>query len=180
MEIHSRIANGPVRWRAIWVGSFLALTICILTPFNNAYRHGTPLGGGHFPLAPFYLLIWMMILSALMAKLFKGRLWLTGKELLVAWALMVLLSGIAWTGLARTFFISLTAPYGFATVENRWAEVLQPLLPTAWYPQSASAVDQFYNGLPDGRHMGWLAVMRHIPWAAWMGPLLTWMGFIFF
>jgi len=106
----------------------------------------------------------------------RERLW--GEELLVTWALMVLLSGIAWTGLARTFFINITAPYHFATVENRWDEVLHPLLPESWYPQSQEAIAQFYNGLDGGRQMDWLEVFSNIPWDAWLVPLAGWAGFV--
>ena len=177
-EAVSALSPGNVRWRAILIGALLALVICALTPFNNAYRQGTPLGGGHFPLAPFYLLIWMMLLTVLLAGIFRRHTLMTGKELLVTWALMVLLSGIAWTGLARTFFINLTLPFRFATVENRWAEVLHPLMPEALYPRSQAAVDGLFNGLSDGHHMGWLQIIGAIPWEAWLRPLLTWMGFI--
>ena len=50
--------EGPqgVRLRAIILGMVLAIAICAITPFNNAYRNATPLGGGHFPLAPFFVL----------------------------------------------------------------------------------------------------------------------------
>jgi hypothetical protein len=171
-------SGNKIRFRALLLGSCLGLAICIITPFNNAYRQGTPLGGGHFPLAPFYFLMWLMIFTAIIRAVFKGRNLLTGKELLVSWSLMVLLSGIAWTGLARTFFINLTAPYHFATVENRWEEVLQPLLPQSWYPQSQEAIEEFYNGLTGGRQMGWLEVLHNIPWDAWLGPLLGWAGFV--
>jgi hypothetical protein len=167
-----------VRWRAIILGSSLALLICLITPFNNAYKQGTPLGGGHFPLAPFYFLVWMILITALLRWLFKGRNLITGKELLVTWALMVLLSGIAWTGLARTFFINLTAPYHFATVENRWGEVLHPLLPASWFPQNPESVTNFYNGLVGGRQMSWLEVIVNIPWDAWLRPLSGWVLFI--
>jgi hypothetical protein len=167
-----------IRLRAIVLGSFFALAICLITPFNNAYRQATPLGGGHFPLAPFYVLVWLMILTAFARMLFKGRKLITGKELLVSWALMVLLSGIAWTGLARTFFINLTAPFHFATVENRWSEVLHPLLPSSWYPQSQDAIDSVYNGLADGRQLGWFDILTQIQWDAWLPPLLTWTIFI--
>ena len=108
-----------IRFRAVLVGLILAVTICAITPLNNTYHQGTPLGGGHFPLAPFFILMWMTLLLALIGKVSKGRRWLTGKELLIAWTLMALVSGIAYTGLARTFFINLTAPYHFATVGNR-------------------------------------------------------------
>ncbi len=175
---NQKTSGAKIRWRALWIGSIFALAICLITPFNNAYRQGTPLGGGNFPLAPFYLLIWLMILTALLRKLLKGRNLLTGKELLVSWSLMVLLSGIAWTGLARTFFINLTTPYYFSTVENRWQEVLHPLLPQSWYPQSEEAIVAFYNGLTGGRQMSWLEVFDHIPWGAWLGPLLGWAVFI--
>jgi hypothetical protein len=167
-----------IRLRAILLGSFFALAICLITPFNNAYRQATPLAGGHFPLAPFYILVWLMILTAFLRMIFKGRNLITGKELLVSWALMVLLSGIAWTGLARTFFINLTAPFHFATVENRWSDVLQPLLPGGWYPQSKEAVISLYNGLTGGRQLGWLDVLKQIQWDAWLPPLVTWTLFI--
>ncbi len=167
-----------IRLRAVLIGALLALAICVVTPFNNAYLKGTPLGGGHFPLAPFYLLVWMMALTAALRRVFRGRRFLTGRELLVLWALMVLLSGIAWTGLARTFFVNLTAPYHFATMENRWEEVLQPLLPKGWYPASREAIEGFYNGIPGARQMDWLEVVRRVPWAAWAGPLLEWTGFV--
>jgi hypothetical protein len=167
-----------IRLRAILLGAIFALAICLITPFNNAYRQATPLGGGHFPLAPFYILVWLMLLTALARLLFKERKLITAKELLVSWALMVLLSGVAWTGLARTFFINLTAPFHFATVENRWAEVLHPLLPGSWYPQSKDAIVSAYNGLTDGRQMGWLEILKQIQWDAWLSPLLTWTIFI--
>jgi len=167
-----------IRLRAIILGSVFALAICLITPFNNAYRQATPLGGGHFPLAPFYILVWLMILTAFARMLFRGRKIISGKELLVSWAIMVLLSGIAWTGLARTFFINLTAPFHFATVENRWSEVLQPLLPLSWYPQSKEAVASIYNGLIGGRQLGWFDILKQIQWNAWLPPLLTWTIFV--
>ena len=167
-----------IRLRAILLGSFFALAICLITPFNNAFRQATPLGGGHFPLAPFYILVWLMVLTAVLRFVFKGQKWITGKELLVSWALMVLLSGVAWTGLARTFFVNLTAPFHFATVENRWSEVLHPLMPENWYPRGADAIAGLYNGLLGGRQLGWFEVLRQIPWDTWLTPLLTWTIFV--
>lgn len=177
------VAAGPrpgdrVRLRALVLGAAFALAVCLLTPFNNAYMQGTPLGGGQFPLAPFYILVWLMIATAGLRALIPGRRLLTGRELLVMWCLMVLLSGIAWTGLARTFFINLTAPFQFATVENRWKDLLLPRLPPGWYPAGAEAIDAFYNGITGARQMGWVEVVRRIPWEAWAGPLLHWTGFI--
>jgi hypothetical protein len=177
-EIQSGPPPRPLRARAVVLGLVLALVICALTPFNNAYRQATPLGGGHFPLAPFYILVWLTVLVAVARRLFRNSDIMTGKELLVCWILMVIVSGIPWTGLTRTFFINLTAPFQFATVENRWAEVLQPLLPHSWYPQSRPAIEQLYEGIPGGRQLGWWQLIRQIPWGAWKTPLLVWSTFI--
>ncbi|BBO86605.1 hypothetical protein DSCO28_71710 [Desulfosarcina ovata subsp. sediminis] len=171
--------SGRVRWRAVILGLLLTVLICAYTPFHNCFRHGTPLGGGHFPLAPFFILTWLVILTAGIRCLFNARTPLTGRELLCAWVLMVIGSGIAYTGLARTFFINLTAPYHFATIGNNWAAVLQPLLPDGWYPADRQAITDLYNGLPGGRELGLGALMAKIPWQAWVRPLLGWAVFIF-
>ena len=171
-------AGSKIRLRAILLGFVLSMGICAITPFNNAYRMATPLGGGHFPLAPFYVLVFLTIGVAVIRMLFRRQSWLTGKELLVAWILMVVGSGIAYTGLARTFFINITAPYHFATVENQWGEVLHPLLPKIWYPRSQDAVEGLYNGLVGGRQMEWWEVLNRIPWKDWLPTLLVWGGFI--
>ena len=167
----------PVRLRALILGILLAVGMCALTPYNNAYKQATPLGGGHFPLAPFFLLVWLTVLTAAAGKIFKRAL-LTGKELLIVWMLMLLASGIAFTGLVRTFFINLTAPYHFATVGNAWKDVLQPILPPSWYPHDPESIEALYNGLSGGRHMGWWEIFTNIPWHAWIGPLWVWGVFI--
>ena len=174
----SPTTSSPLRTRAILLGLLLASGICVLTPFNNAFRQATPLGGGHFPLAPFFIFFWLALIMAGGGRLMKRPPWLNGKELLFVWILMVLVSGIAYTGLVRTFFINLTAPFHFATPENRWADILDPLLPADWFPRSPEAVNALYDGLPGGRRMGWLAVLQAIPWKVWLPPLLSWGTFV--
>jgi len=167
-----------IRFRAVALGIGLGLLVCAATPLNNLYYGATPLGGGHFPLAPFFLLAWLTVLAAGLGRLFRGRSWLTGTDLLVCWMLMVLVSGVAHTGLARTFFINLTAPLHFATEGNQWNAMLGPLLPKGWYPTDPEAVETLYNGLAGGYAMSWGQVVAAIPWKAWAGPLATWGVFI--
>jgi len=171
-------AGNKIRLRAPLIGFVLAVLICALTPFNNIYRQATPLGGGHFPLAPFYILVWLTLISALWERWRKHSRLFTGKELIVIWALLLVVSGIAYTGLMRTFFINLTAPLHFASAENRWDEVLWPLLPKALYPKDMGAVADLYNGLRGGRQMGFWELMTQIPWSAWVAPLACWAVFI--
>ncbi len=167
----------PVRLRAVLTGIVLAGIICALTPVNNIYHQATPLGGGHFPLAPFYILLLTTLAAGLVARILPRSRCITGSELLVIWVQMVIGSGIAYTGLSRTFFINLTAPFQFATAENDWQNKLQPLLPDWLYP-GEGAVDTLYNGLVNGRRMGPVELLMNIPWHYWIVPLLCWGLFI--
>jgi hypothetical protein len=171
-------AAGGIRKRAVVLGLVLGLAVCAVTPLNNLYYGATPLGGGHFPLAPFFVLAWLTVLAAVLGKVFRGRALLSGTDLMVVWMLMVVVSGVAHTGLARTFFINLTAPLHFASAGNQWNTVLKPLMPAGWYPGDAKAVETLYNGLSGGYTMTWPQVLAAIPWKAWVGPLTTWGVFI--
>ena len=170
--------QGRVRLRAILLGVGLGVLICAITPFNNAYLNATPLGGGHFPLAAFFIFFLLSVGIAALGKFRFSSNWLSGRELFVIWILMVIASGIAYTGLVRTFLVNLTAPYHFASVGNRWQEVIQPLLPQAWYPEDPVAIELLYNGLEKGRQLGWWQIIQKIPWDCWIPPLLTWAGFV--
>lgn len=168
----------PVRLRAIILGLILAVAICILTPFNNIYLQATPLGGGHFPLAPFFIFLILTVIISIAGKIYAPLRFLCGLELLVIWIEMVIGSGIAYTGLARTFLITLTAPLHYATTGNQWEQTIQPLLPPALSPTSPEAIEMLYNGIPGGRGMGWYETFLDIPWSAWFQPLLLWGIFI--
>lgn len=171
-------AARTIRKRAPLLGILLAVAICLLTPYNNIYLRATPLGGGHFPLAPFFIFLLLALVISLIAGIFRSSLLLTGPELLIIWIEMVIGSGIAYTGFARTFLVNLTAPIHFATPGSRWEEILHPLIPPALTPTDPQAVLLLYNGLPGGRSMGWLEVVGSIPWAAWLSPLMLWGTFI--
>ena len=171
-------APRSIRLRALLTGLVFASVICLVTPVNNIYHKATPLGGGHFPLAPFFMFFLLAALVSIISWLFRGRKLFTGAELLVVWIEMVIGSGIAYTGLARTFLINLTAPVYYATTGNRWQETFLPMLPTHLIPRDKEAIELLYNGLPAGRTMDWLQVVSAIPWRAWLPSLLSWGVFV--
>ncbi len=175
MNVQSRREQSTaIRLRAPLLGIILAVGICILTPYNNIYLQATPLGGGHFPLAPFFIFLLLTVFISIGTRIFRPLGFLTGLELLVVWIEMVIGSGIAYTGLARTFLINITAPIHYATIDNRWQESIHPLLPPALTPTQPEAIELLYRGLPGGRAMGWLEVLTTIPWSAWLAPLAIW------
>ncbi len=153
----------PVRPRAFVVGLIFAVAICLVTPVNNAFHQGTPLGGGHFPLAPFFIVAWLTVLVGILAHFSGKRAYLTGKELLVVWILMVLVSGIAYTGLVRTFFINLTAPFQFATLENRWGRIPTPAATSLVSQRSGGRGRRCTTAWPGAASMGWLEFFPIFP-----------------
>ncbi|MFZ5427162.1 MAG: DUF6785 family protein [Thermodesulfobacteriota bacterium] len=170
--------SSSIRPRSILLGVLAGAALCLATPYNNMYLAATPLGGGHFPLAPFILLVCLTVPVAIISRLFKAKPLLTGTELLVVWMLAVVVSGIAYTGLMRTFLINVTAVEHFASAGNRWNETLGPLLPQSWVVSDPKAVELLYNGLHGGRRLDWLEILRQIPWSAWAGPMVAWGVFI--
>jgi hypothetical protein len=173
-----RQSDPPIRLRAVLTGAGLGGLVCAVTPFNNAVSAATPLGGGHFPLAPFCGFLLLLILTAVLSGDGKRKPIFTGTELFVVWLLAALAAGIAFTGLARTFFINLTAPFHYATPGNGWKETLGPLMPESLYIKNPEAVRLLYDGIPDGPQSGWGVVLQQIPWRSWLVPLLYWGGFI--
>ena len=61
-----------IRLRSIIIGLVCATLICLLTPVNNIYHRSTPLGGGHFPLAPFFVFLVLALLVLVISRLFKS------------------------------------------------------------------------------------------------------------
>lgn len=165
-----------IRPRAIITGVLFAVIICLLTPFNNIYRQATLLGGGHFPLAPFFVFFVLTLVVMLIGNISRRPYILRGSELIVIWIQMAIGAGIAYTGFARTFLINLTAPIHFATIGNMWREKLLPLLPSRLMPRE-EAIAMLYRGIDGGREMNWAEVVLNIPWKAWLEPILLWGAF---
>lgn len=170
--------TSSIRLRAPLAGLLLAVGICLLTPYNNMYLRATPLGGGHFPLAPFFIFLVLAVAVTAIGRLFRGSPLLTGPELLVVWIEMVIGSGIAYTGLARTFLVNLTAPAYLAAPGSGWDQVVNPLIPPGLAPTDRQAIQLLYDGLAGGREMGWPEVAAAIPWTAWLAPLTLWGAYV--
>ncbi len=167
-----------IRPRALIGGLLTGVVLCAVTPFADSYLKTTPLAGGHFPLAAFFVFIVSAVLLALVAKISRRAPLLSGMELLTAWALMVVVSGIGFTGLVRTFFINITAPTQFADATNNWASSLLPFLPERLYPRDPAILDALYSGLPGKTALTFTQTLERIPWSFWLPVLAQWSVFI--
>ncbi|MCA1945075.1 MAG: hypothetical protein LDL30_07300 [Desulfovibrio sp.] len=176
--IPSAPASRSLRWPALGLGLRLGRGLGAATPWHNAYLQGTSLAGGHFPLAPFFISVVLVLVTASLARATGTRPLLSGAEHLAIWALMTVVSGFGWTGLARTFLVNITTPTYFASAGNHWEEVFGGILPEAWHVTNATCVKAMYNGLEGGRGLSTLEILHRIPWDAWVTPLATWGVFL--
>jgi hypothetical protein len=166
-----------IRLRTYLFGTLFGVAFCAVTPFANTYLRATPLAGGHFPLASFFVFFAAAVLLSLLSRLTRRPPLLNGQELLVAWALMVVVSGVGFTGLVRTFFINITAPAHFADAANNWSALL-PNLPEALYPRDPSVLSAVYGGVPGKTGLTVMQTLERIPWSFWLPVLGAWSVFI--
>jgi hypothetical protein len=169
-----------LRFPAILIGLVLVVFLCAFTPHNNILLQNSPLAGGHFPLASFgCLLLLIAVVNPLLTRIRPG-LGFHLHELLLIWSMVTVATGIAYTGLLRTFIINITTPWWYTTTASDLGTVLLPLLPARLFPNDPDMVRTLYNGLAGGRDMNWWEICTRIPWAAWLGPILWWALFIAF
>ncbi len=117
-----------------------------------------------YPMAAFMpFALWLV--TNLVLKALWPRIALTRGELLTLFSMTWVVATIpvwinAWTS-------ALAAPTHFAAPENRWADFFDYMPWHALPPTTASVIDYFWYGQPQG---------MSIPWDGWLGPILDWLG----
>ncbi|HBZ54098.1 MAG TPA: hypothetical protein DEO88_01725, partial [Syntrophobacteraceae bacterium] len=138
----------PLRFSAVLVGLSAAAILCAFTPYNNILLQNSPLAGGHFPLASFGCLLFLILVANPLLSLINKRYRFHTHEILLIWSMVTVATGIAYTGLLRAFLINITTPVWFTTTSSDVGHVLVPLLPPTLFPMDAEMVRTLYNGLP--------------------------------
>lgn len=168
----------PLRLPALFVGLFFCILLCAFTPYNNIKLQNSPLGGGHFPLVSFGALGFLLLVVNPLLSRINGKWRFHSRELLLVWSMTAVSSGIAYTGLMRTFLINITTPGWLSAFADIGGE-LQPHAPPSIFPRGPDFIQTLYNGLEGGLDMNWAQVLAQIPWHLWLTPFLLWALFIF-
>jgi len=153
-------------FRAVVIGLFFVVGICIITPYNNHYVRNTYLASNHLPIGPLFILTFLIFFNIFLKKL-NSRLSLSSSELTIIWCIMIVTASIPSKAFAEYLLPTLVGAYYFATPENEWQELFHQYLPDWLTPKNLVAARNFYEGAPDG----------NVPWAFWIEPLLLWMLF---
>ena len=158
--------SGPdVSIRSLIIGAFLAFFLNIACPYSVLVLQNAGLTSDYITAgAMMIFLIIVGFLNPLMKIL--HRPWaLRSGEMVVIYIMMIVASAIPTWGLVTNLFHILTRPFYYATPENRWDELVQPLIPNWIAPRDPLVARYFYEGLPDG---------IPLPWEAWIVPMLAW------
>lgn len=171
--------NEPrIRLPSIVFGLILVALFCSFTPYNNVKLQNSPLSGGHFPLASFASLLFLLVAVNPLLALIRRNWRFYLQELLLVWSMVTVATGIAYTGLMRTFIINITTPEWFNTTASNLGKLLAPLLPSSLFLKDPDIIRCLYRGLDGGLDMSWWQVLCQIPWGSWAIPMLWWGLFI--
>ena len=166
-NVFSAQTQNPIKWsnRALVIGIALAVLECLIAPYNDFVIRNTFLAGGHFPLAPFFVLTVLALVVNSILRFLHPKLALSSQELVVIWCIMIAVAGIPSSGMMRDALSAFAAYNYFATPENEWRSLFFQYIPEWRVVRDEVAIVSFYEGLSVG---------ERVPWGAWLKPLSVW------
>ena len=99
-----------------------------------------------------------------------GSLALNRSELVLVYAMLLIVSALCTMGLGEQILPVITAIFYFASPENQWAEKLFPHLPERAMVNDGTDSRLFYEGLSGPEDL--------VPYEAWVEPLMWWGVFL--
>lgn len=164
------ILNTLFKWGGRGTGR--AFCLAALTSLLVGYG-GWPLGTldyaspavflGLFLLASF----WFNVAAAIRGT----SLALNRSELVLVYAMLLVVSALCTMGLSEQLLPIITAIFYFASPQNHWQEKLFPHLPSRLLVDDGTGSRLFYEGLAAGAG-------EQIPYGSWVEPLLWWSLFL--
>lgn len=156
--------------RAFVVGGLASLALGLGVPYGTLILRGSYMDlDFSTPGAIFLLFVITALLNPLLG-LAGRRLKLGPRELIVVYVMTLLACSIPTMGLTCQLLPIMSGFHYYASPENHWADLLLPHIPEWLVPVGPGTIKYFYEGLPPG-------VL--IPWVAWLRPLGWWFLFIF-
>ena len=152
--------------RSILVGTLLAAALGVATPYENLIISGSPMGFDHStPAAVFFLFLFLVLMQPILGGL--RRQWgFNSAELAMIYIMAMIACTLTTNGLVAGFLPTISAGMYYATPENNWANLIETTMKPWMMVSDPEAVRGFYEGLPQG---------ASIPWMAWARPLSMWL-----
>lgn len=154
--------------RALLIGALLVPVLCAWNVYCDVVAQATELAVLSLSIGIVFALLLLLGINALL-RAFAPRRALTQAELLYIYVMQTTSLGISGVSMTQFLCMGLGNVYHYATLENRWAQKYQPLLPHWAFPDPA-VLPQFYSG------QSTLLTPTHL--AGWLSPVLVWSGFL--
>jgi hypothetical protein len=156
--------GSPFTARVFAVGALLCLLISVADPYATAYMQASAMALDFSTEAAIFLLF-LVCAANLGLRALRPGLEFRREELAVIYAMMVTACALPTMGLMLYILPGVTALGYYTTPENGWQELIHPHVRPWMVVEDPLAIKYFYEGLPRG--MG-------IPWMAWARPLAAW------
>ena len=157
-----------LRFRAFLIGAALCATIGTSAIYANTIIRGSFVAWCFSnPIALFFF--FYLVLGNILVGLAARRLSLRREELVLIFAMMFVSASLPTFGLVEHLLPMITGVFYYATPENGWVDLIQPLVPGWIAPSEENLILGFYEGLPQG---------ESIPWGGWMESLSAWLLFL--
>lgn len=155
-------------FRTVLIGAVLSIFIGFTGEYA-ANQIGYEPAATHLPpvfLVPF---LFCVVLPNVLVARVRPASALTFYELIMVFAMGWIASLVPDQAMTKYLLVVITAPFYFASPENRWETIFFPYLPEWLVLSDRAAARVFYEGLQAG---------QSIPWGAWLSPLFWWGAFI--
>lgn len=154
-----------VTYRSLIAGLVATLAVALGCPYATFVVRGSYMDlDFSTPGAVFLLFLLAGGINRLL-RVIRPKWSLNPGELLFAYIMALMASAVSTMGFAAQMLPIISAPYYFASPENRWAEVLLPHIRPWTTPHGRDVIRYFYEGMPKA---------GSVPWSAWMPVLLSW------
>ena len=161
----ANFTGSEVSTRSLIIGTSLAFFLNLACPYSVLVLQNAGLTSDYIAAGAMMIFLLLVGLFNPLLKMIYRPWSLRSGEMVVIYVMMIVASAIPTWGLVTNLFHILTRPFYYATPENRWAELVQPLIPDWIAPRDPDVARYFYEGLPVG---------TDLPWAEWAVPMLAW------
>jgi hypothetical protein len=170
----SSLLTSAVTWRAIGVGALCCLALGLGGPYATHVLRGSYMDLDFSTPGAVFLLFFLVVGPNALLRWLYPRKVLSPAELLTTYSMMIVASAIPTMGLSAQLYPIISAPFYYASPENKWADLICRYIPSWVAPQGSAVgspvIKYFYEGLPPG---------SPIPWGAWIVPVVTWLILLF-
>ena len=118
--------------RAFITGSIFCFFVAIMCQYSVNIVHGSYLAIDHMPAGGIFIFfVFTLLINTILRKLGIG---FSSSEQLLIYTMLIVCSSVVTMGFGSQILPMLAAPFYYATAENRWAQLIQMIESSFFWP----------------------------------------------